>query len=751
MKRIWVALLLAGMAFGMGSCTKEDIDDIRKELQEHDDRLTSLEEWQKSVNTSISSLQSLVEALENKDYVTGVTPLADGSGYEISFLKSGKITIKHGEKGEKGEAGNTPVISVEQDTDGKYYWTVNGEWLLDDGNKMPVTGEKGDDGKTPRIGDNGNWWIGSTDTGVKAQGNTGDNGLTPHVGDNGNWWVGTTDTGVKAQGEQGAPGASAIAPQVRINTETNEWEISTDGGKTWTSTGVTATGEKGTDGDSFFKNVDATTNEDYVVFTLANGTTFSLPKYKGTMLAFKQGETPLTDLTQTIDISKGDLTYTAPQGTTVSARMLEGENWKASVVADEQLISLLPGSLKEEALLEVTLTENAKVLETYRLTVMQSGLRGSGADEENPYLISSPAELTYIAETVNSGTTYHGEYFKLTQNIDLTGVEWTPIGLYNGNDLVDINFEGIFDGGGHTIKGLTIQDEETDMAQGFFGSVTEGEIKHLTLESPSVTGKYAGGIAGTIWNLTIVEDCHVKGGAFCAYGEGGSIVGLNDGSTIQNCSAESTTVTVEGAASGGGGIAGNMTSENTDANVIACRFSGNVRTNHEYGKIGGIVGGTNHGYCYIDACYANCILTVEDLGGKESKNRVGGVAATLCGHMKGCYAVVKVEGDDLAAVGGVVGYLVTEGYGTTKFDSSANACYWSAEGNNVSFGTGGKGFINNSTSDGANNETTIQVSGSDWSAAKEAMNTILSGSGWQYKENDSPDNAVFPLIVEQVQ
>ena len=189
MKRIWVALLLAGMAFGMGSCTKEDIDDIRKELQEHDDRLTSLEEWQKSVNMNISSLQSLIEALENKDYVTGVTPLADGSGYEISFLKSGKITIKHGEKGEKGEAGNTPVISVKQDIDKKYYWTVNGEWLLDDGNKMPVTGEKGDEG------------------------------------------------------------ASAIAPQVRINTETNEWEISTDGGKTWTSTDVQATGDKGEQGE----------------------------------------------------------------------------------------------------------------------------------------------------------------------------------------------------------------------------------------------------------------------------------------------------------------------------------------------------------------------------------------------------------------------------------------------------------------------------------------------------------------------
>ncbi|MDD5865426.1 MAG: PL29 family lyase N-terminal domain-containing protein, partial [bacterium] len=188
MSKFWAVLLISGLSFGLGGCMKEDIDDIRKELQEHDGRLTALEEWQKSVNTNILSLQSLIEALEDKDYVTGVTPLADGTGYEISFLKSGKITIKHGEKGEKGEDGTTPVISVKQDTDGKYYWTVNGNWLLDDGNKMPVTGEKGDkgdtgsDGLTPYIGDNGNWWIGTTDTGVKAQGNTGADGQTPRIG-----------------------------------------------------------------------------------------------------------------------------------------------------------------------------------------------------------------------------------------------------------------------------------------------------------------------------------------------------------------------------------------------------------------------------------------------------------------------------------------------------------------------------------------------------------------------------------------
>lgn len=60
----------------------------------------------------------------------------------------------------------------------------------------------GKDGLTPHIGENGNWWIGEEDTGVKAQG-SGENGITPHIGGNGNWWLGDTDTGVKAKGEDG--------------------------------------------------------------------------------------------------------------------------------------------------------------------------------------------------------------------------------------------------------------------------------------------------------------------------------------------------------------------------------------------------------------------------------------------------------------------------------------------------------------------------------------------------------------------
>lgn len=249
-RKVWIACsMVCACMFGLSSCG-DDYDDseLRGDIKNLDSRITALEEWQKSVNTDIRSLQSLVEALEDKDYVTAVTPLEDGTGYVISFLKSGNVTIKHGEK---GEDGTTPVISVKQDSDGKHYWTVNGEWLLDNGNKMPVTGEKGD------------------------------------------------------------KGADSIAPQVRINKDTNLWEISTDGGKTWTSTGIKATGDKGNtgaqgpQGDAIFAKdgIDYTSDLDNVIFTLADGTKITLPRTSALTVGFESYETfMLTPTTNVINI-----------------------------------------------------------------------------------------------------------------------------------------------------------------------------------------------------------------------------------------------------------------------------------------------------------------------------------------------------------------------------------------------------------------------------------------------------------------
>ncbi|WP_305134634.1 leucine-rich repeat protein [Paramuribaculum intestinale] len=337
-RKVWIACsMVCACMFGLSSCG-DDYDDseLRGDIENLEDRITALEEWQKSVNTDIRSLQSLVAALENKDYVTAVTPLEDGTGYVISFLKSGNVTIKHGERGEqgeKGEDGTTPVISVKPDTDGKYYWTVNGEWLLDNGNKMPVTGEKGDKG----------------------------------------------DKGDKA-------------PQVRINTDTNEWEISTDGGTTWASTGVKATGNKGNTGaqgekgDSMFSSID-NSNEAYVELTLADGVTkIKLPKYAAFSIAFESDEVFYASPTENeltlvlpatlkeSDYRSITATITATNGADVQTRST-GSQWSVTVTKPTFGTdgALVEGSAK----VAIRGTENTRLADTYLLRVALVAANGT--------------------------------------------------------------------------------------------------------------------------------------------------------------------------------------------------------------------------------------------------------------------------------------------------------------------------------------------------------------------------------------
>ena len=337
-RKVWIACsMVCACMFGLSSCG-DDYDDseLRGDIENLEDRITALEEWQKSVNTDIRSLQSLVTALENKDYVTAVTPLEDGTGYVISFLKSGNVTIKHGERGEqgeKGEDGTTPVISVKPDTDGKYYWTVNGEWLLDNGNKMPVTGEKGDKG----------------------------------------------DKGDKA-------------PQVRINTDTNEWEISTDGGTTWASTGVKATGNKGNTGaqgekgDSMFSSID-NSNEAYVELTLADGVTkIKLPKYAAFSIAFESDEVFYASPTENeltlvlpatlkeSDYRSITATITATNGADVQTRST-GSQWSVTVTKPTFGTdgALVEGSAK----VAIRGTENTRLADTYLLRVALVAANGT--------------------------------------------------------------------------------------------------------------------------------------------------------------------------------------------------------------------------------------------------------------------------------------------------------------------------------------------------------------------------------------
>lgn len=157
-------LILACVPLVLLGCSK--LNDLSTKVDDIDSRLGKLETLCAQMNKDITALQKAVKALEAKDYVTSVEPITeDGKeiGYRINFTKSGSITIYHGKD---GADGLTPVISVSQDTDGLYYWTIDGEWLLDSGgNKIKASATDGEDGITPQLKIEEDWWYISYDAG----------------------------------------------------------------------------------------------------------------------------------------------------------------------------------------------------------------------------------------------------------------------------------------------------------------------------------------------------------------------------------------------------------------------------------------------------------------------------------------------------------------------------------------------------------------------------------------------------------
>lgn len=130
------------------SCGGYDDSALSKRVSDLESRLTALET---KVNTNTSSLQALADAVKNGDSITGFKELSDKSGYVISFKSGGTITILH------GTDGKTPVIGVKADSDGTYYWTVDGEWLLAGSKKVKAEGK---DAVTPTFKiDNKDWYV----------------------------------------------------------------------------------------------------------------------------------------------------------------------------------------------------------------------------------------------------------------------------------------------------------------------------------------------------------------------------------------------------------------------------------------------------------------------------------------------------------------------------------------------------------------------------------------------------------------
>lgn len=232
MKKLFMLFAIATLVC-VGCSDEYDDSALRNDLSDLENRVSKLEELCKQMNTNISSLQTIVTALQNNDYVTGVTPVMQSGkevGYTITFSKSNPITIFHGKDGANG-SGHTPVIGVKKDTDGIYYWTLDGEFIVVDGQK------------------------------IKAQGTDGSNG---------------------ADGNDGQDGKDGITPKLEIRE--GYWWISYDNGKNWTQLGK-ATGEDGKDGDS----IKITQDENNVYFELADGTIITIARSNKT----EEGDTQI--------------------------------------------------------------------------------------------------------------------------------------------------------------------------------------------------------------------------------------------------------------------------------------------------------------------------------------------------------------------------------------------------------------------------------------------------------------------------
>ena len=184
MKRFLSILSLVILGFVSTACY--DDTDIREAIDDLDGRVTTLETLCTELNTNLSALTTLVQAMQKGDYVVSVSPLIEDGvevGYRIVFKESGVVDLYHGKDGADGEDGkdgangqdgangadgangtdgHTPVLGTKQDTDGAYYWTIDGEWVLDgEGNKIPLVTV----GATPQLKIEDETWFVSYDDG----------------------------------------------------------------------------------------------------------------------------------------------------------------------------------------------------------------------------------------------------------------------------------------------------------------------------------------------------------------------------------------------------------------------------------------------------------------------------------------------------------------------------------------------------------------------------------------------------------
>ena len=312
---------------------------------------------------------------------------------------------------------------------------------------------------------------------------------------------------------------------------------------------------------------------------------------------------------------------------------------------------------------------------TYTVSLAAAKDLGYTIESNGSYTVTSADGLMNVAELVNGGKTDIN--ITLDKDIDLTGKGWTPIGTNYEN-----RYKGTFDGGGHTIKGLTVTTN--DQFVGLFGYLDRaGTVKNVVMENIQITSNHVlmsgntGGVVGYSWGT--IENCSVSGSVSGTVYVGG-VVGAQIGGSITGCSSSAT-------------------------------VKGTV-------DVGGVAGQTNSS-ATLTACYATGNVTIEI---NPAKNIAGGslVGMNAGSSLLACYATGNVT-----STGSSTGYMHIGGFLGNNY-TTVTACYWK---NNHEQGIG------------YNKESTeaTEVDGSvvTWQKAVDAMNTALqnAGSEWRYELN----------------
>ena len=372
---------------------------------------------------------------------------------------------------------------------------------------------------------------------------------------------------------------------------------------------------------------------------------------------------------------KGEVVQGSQEGWIEMKRCKYTENgvfftcWEANVVPGYE-IKKLRANGTEERNLSAAITPEAGSY--YNITLDKD--KGYTDDGQGNYTVTSAEGLKAVADIANNGNL--GINITLTENINLTDMEWTPIGTDYNNA-----YTGTFNGGGHTITGLTVTT--SNIYAGLFGYLgSGGTVKNVVLEGVQITSDnslgHAGGVAGDSYGGNI-ENCSVSGSVSSSFSVGG-VVGYQSFGSITGCSSSAT-------------------------------VKGMVRA-------GGVAGTTNWG-ATLTACYATGSVT----GSGSGTIYAGGVTGTNdFGTLTACYHANGTISCPGGTTGGVAG---RDFKGSMSGGGIITACFWGSNGQTQGIGE-----------DQVGTGGTTMVTDGDWQNAVTQMNAALSGKGWQYELKD---------------